>query len=937
MTYTSAELTAESAHAANHLLTRLRAANAVPAVDEGLLRLVLASSEFIANALLADPELVAAPDVVFSEPFGHLERITDEALFMAELRRVRRRELARIAWRDLTGQAELVSTLCQLSALADGALRAAHAYASQSLQARFGVPRNTDGVIQNLVIVAMGKLGGGELNFSSDIDLIFMYPDSGVTDGARELDNFEYFTRLGKKLIQLLDAVTSDGFVYRVDMRLRPFGDSGPLVSSFAAIEDYLLEHGREWERYAWVKARAVTGLTEYDEVFNNVIRPFVFRRYLDFGIFESLREMKALIAREVQRRDLEDNIKLGRGGIREIEFIVQALQLVRGGSDARLRAQSLLVCLPLLAGKKLLPSNAVADLLNAYTFLRRLENRLQMYLDEQTHQLPQSESRRASVVTAMGMNSWQQLCEALDWHRVVVSNLFSILVLAAQTEAPVITLEFESAFEGARDSTELIQVLSPIASSYRAEIAQLLLDLKKSVYYQRLDEAGRRRLHGLLSRICVLLNSDNPSLTLRRIFAIIEAIGTRTSYLSLLNENPLALQRLVNICDVGKFLADQIAAFPLLLDELVDRRLFDAEPSRSQLSEELTLRCDAGSYDDEERDIDLLRQFQRAALFRVALFDLTGRMPLMRVSDRLTDIAELILEQAMTQAWGAITKQYGEPLCGAGSARRVCAVAAVGYGKLGGRELGYVSDLDLVFIHDSKGETQETSGPKVIENAVFFVRLAQKIVHILSVYTAAGRLYEVDMRLRPSGKGGMSITQLDAFIDYQRTEAWTWEHQALLHSRAIAGSMPLRTQFEAARVALLCSSVRYDTLQADVRHMRERMRRELSSAQDGAFDIKQDAGGVADIEFLAQFWVLRWAASHPPLVTYSDTIRQLESVGSIGLVDHATIDTLVETYQFYRQLTHRLSLDGQKAVVLAGPYAARRAAVSAIWNAHFS
>ena len=932
-----AELSAEAALAANHLLARLQAANAVPVVDNAQLELVLASSEFVATALLADPELVAAPDAVVAEPFLHLEHITDEALFMAELRRVRRRELARIAWRDLTGQAPLVPTLRHLSELADGALRAAHAYASRSLSTRYGVPRNSEGVVQNFVIVAMGKLGGGELNFSSDIDLIFMYPDSGTTNGERELDNFEYFTRLGKKLIQLLDSVTSDGFVYRVDMRLRPFGDSGPLVSSFAAIEDYLLEHGREWERYAWVKARAVTGVTEYDEVFKNVIRPFVFRRYLDFGIFESLREMKALIAREVQRRDLEDNIKLGRGGIREIEFIVQALQLVRGGSNARLRVQSLLVCLPLLAGQKLLPADAVTDLLTAYDFLRRLENRLQMYLDEQTHQLPESESRRASVVAAMGMDSWQQLCETLDLHRVVVSNLFSILVLAAQTEAPATTLEFEAAFEAARDIAELAQPLSSIASTCRSEIAKMLLDLKESAYYRRLDETGRRRLHGVLSRILPLLSGDNVPLTMRRIVAIIEAIGARTSYLALLNENPLALKRLVDICDAGKFLADQIAAFPLLLDELVDRRLFDAEPSRSQLTEELALRGDTGPHDDEERDIDSLRQFQRAALFRVALFDLTARMPLMRVSDRLTDIAELILEEAMAQAWVAVTKRYGEPFCGAGSERRVCAVAAVGYGKLGGRELGYVSDLDLVFIHDSKGEMQETAGPKVIENAVFFVRLAQKIVHILSVYTAAGRLYEVDMRLRPSGKGGMSITQLEAFVDYQRTEAWTWEHQALLHSRAIAGSAALRAQFETARVALLCGSVRRDTLQEDVRQMRERMRRELSSAQEGTFDIKQDAGGVADIEFLAQLWVLRWAMTHPPLVTYSDTIRQLESVGSAGLVDHATIDILVDAYQFYRQLTHRLSLDGEKAVVVAAPYAARRAAVSAIWDAHFS
>jgi glutamate-ammonia-ligase adenylyltransferase len=417
----------------------------------------------------------------------------------------------------------------------------------------------------------------------------------------------------------------------------------------------------------------------------------------------------------------------------------------------------------------------------------------------------------------------------------------------------------------------------------------------------------------------------------LTRAFKVLEAIGSRTAYLSLLTENPLALTRLVDLCALGQFLPDQIAAFPLLLDELVDQRLFDELPSRAQFEEEINARVASGA-DDPERLVEVLREFQRAAVFRVALLELTGRMPLMQVSDRLTDIAELIIERVMSAAWQDMVKLYGVPMAGAANALRACSVAAVGYGKLGGRELGYGSDLDLVFLHDSAGEVQETHGPKIVENGVFFLRLGQKIVHYLTVHTAAGRLYEVDMRLRPSGKGGLLMTYIGAFVDYQQSEAWTWEHQALLHSRAVAGAPALRAQFEHARVTLLQNAVRRTTLRDDVRAMRERMRRELSRSGEGEFDIKQDAGGVADIEFLAQYFVLSCADRYPPLLTYSDTIRQLESVGSAALVDHATIDQLIDAYRDYRALTHRLSLEGAKPVVAALPYESLRAGVRAVW-----
>ncbi len=932
-----AESPVDSAAAAGgRALQRLQDAGAVPAVPPPVLAHVLACSDFVAGALLADPALVAAPDRSDDAPFASAAALTDEAGFMAELRRTRRRELARIAWRDLTGTSDTRDTLAALSRLADGAIRAADAFAEQVLRARYGLPCDERGKPQPMVVVAMGKLGGGELNFSSDIDLIFLFPEGGETDGPRPVDNVEYYLRRGQKLIQLLDAATVDGFVYRVDMRLRPFGDSGPLVASFAALEDYLQQHGRDWERYAWVKARAVTGTEAYDALFRDVIRPFVFRRYLDFGVFESLREMKSMIAREVARRDLSDDVKLGRGGIREIEFIVQALQLVRGGSDARLRPQSLLTVLPRLSGQKLLSEQAVRELGEAYDFLRRLENRLQMYADEQTHRLPTEPQRRARLVVACGTADWRALVDAYTQRRDVVERHFAALVLAGADTAPRAAADFDSAFTAATTADALVDALRALGLSAPAPVAALLLELRGGGYYRRLGEPGRRRLHALLPRLlsAAALHAQ-PDTTMRRALSVVEAIGSRTAYLALLNENPLALARLTDICALGNFLPEQVASFPLLLDELIDPRLFDQPSTRAQFAEEIELRlADEGRDADVEHSIEALRQVQRAAIFRVALFDLSGRLPLMRVSDRLTDIAELIVERAMTNAWDAMLALYGAPFCGAPGALRPCGVAAVGYGKLGGQELGYGSDLDLVFLHDSAGEVQETQGPKVIDNAVFFLRFGQKIVHFLTTHTAAGRLYEVDMRLRPSGKGGLLMTNIDAFFDYQRGEAWTWEHQALLHSRAVAGTLAIRTRFERERVDLLCHHVRRDSLREDVRQMRERMRRELSRAGTGEFDLKQDPGGVADIEFLAQYFVLRWAGEHPPLVTFADTIRALESVGSAALIDHGVIDGLVEGYRTYRRLTHRLSLEQRRAVVPAEGHAARRAWVTAVWDA---
>jgi glutamate-ammonia-ligase adenylyltransferase len=802
------------------------------------------------------------------------------------------------------------------------------------------MPRGVDGTELELLILGMGKLGGGELNFSSDVDLVFLFPEHGETAGPRSLEHEEFFTRVGKRVAQLLGSPTDEGFVYRIDLRLRPFGESGPVAVSFGALEDYLQQHGRDWERYAYVKARPVFGARRFDELYRDVLRPFVYRRYLDFGVFESLREMKELIAREVERRELQQNIKLGPGGIREIEFIVQAFQLLRGGSSPRLQTRRLLEALPQLAGQKLLPREVVDELLDSYRFLRRVENRLQEWNDEQTHELPRDEPAFTRLALAMGHDEWQPFATELDRHRERVSRHFRRAVFAPDSgqDANESTSALARLLDPDLDDERRQAVLAGLSvrePQSVAAMAQALQRLGASTYCRRLDDTGRRRLQRLLPPLLrAVAPLPDAATVLTRVLGIVERIGGRTVYLALLNENPVARERLIELCAQSRFLADQIAAFPLLLDELLDPGLFEATPARAELEQELRARMAATGAEEPEHQVEALRQFQRAAMFRIAVRDLTGRLPLMKVSDRLTELAELIVQQALELAWQQITARHGVPMCGPDEQQlRATGIVIVAYGKFGGIELGYASDLDLVFLHDSAGEVQRTRGPLAVENSVFYLRLVQRLVHLLTVHSAAGRLYEVDTRLRPSGKGGLLVQSMHGFVEYQRSEAWTWEHQALLRSRAVAGDTGLRRRYEDLRVELLRAAVRRDTLRADVRAMRERMRNELSRSKPGEFDLKQDAGGITDIEFLAQYWTLLWASRHAELVTYSDNIRQLESLASICLVPQPTVDLLTSAYREYRQELHHLSLEGGSQLAPTSKFAATRDAVLGVWN----
>lgn len=910
---------------------------------------VWAASEFVAGNLARNPGdldfLLGNDGLRASWTHGSLtarlasamSTVKDETAAMRTLREFRRREMLKAAWRDLAGWAGLTETLAHVSELAEAAICEAVRFSGDSLARTHGRPVNEAGDPMDLLVLAMGKLGGRELNFSSDVDLVFLFEHGGETGGRRPISYDQFFIRQGQRVIRLLDEATEDGFVFRVDMRLRPFGDSGPLAVSLAALEDYLLQHGRPWERYAYVKARPLTGYRPGIGLYQDLLRPFVYRKYLDYTVFESLREMKRLIEVETAEASLRDDIKRGPGGIREIEFIAQSQQILRGGANQELRTASLLEVLPRLSGSRLLSEETVRELEASYLFLRRVENRLQQWQDRQVHRLPMSEEDRFRLAFSMGLPAWQDFSCALDIHRRRVQAHFEHQLEGGRDQenaAP--TDDAVLLWAGALEPDAAREVIGRLGYQDADRAARILERLREAGFVTRLEEKGRRRLDALIPEILRECGGHRePELVLERVAAILEAVGLRSAYFALLNEKPHVLTRLVELCGHSEFLARQISRHPLLMDELIDPRVLDRIPDRTSLYTDLRTRLRRTGDVDEEEQLDILRQFQRSAVFLVAVADLSGTLPLMKVSDRLTDIAEVVLQVCIELAWEKMVSRYGAPGCGVGAQRREAGFAAIGYGKLGGLELGYGSDLDLVFVNDSEGQDQVTDSA-ALENGLFFGRLARRLVHLLSTQTSSGRLYEIDTRLRPSGKGGFLVTNLDAFERYQRQQAWTWEHQALLRARAVAGTPSVMERFETLRRELLCSAVHRDTLREDVMDMRERMRSELGSGKPGIFDIKQDRGGIADIEFLVQFQVLQHSHEHPSLVEYSDNIRQLDSLIEAHIMDASTATELKETYLAYRARMHRLALEDRPGTVPADEFIERRKRVAEIWSDTF-
>jgi len=856
----------------------------------------------------------------------------------SELRRFRNRHLLRVLWREVLQLAELSETLQQLSLLGDRLLDAATQYGIKQLEPRYGQVRDSAGQIVPMVILGMGKLGGRELNFSSDIDIIFCYPEGGETDGQRKTSAQEYFARLSRQVIALLDEVTVDGFAFRIDTRLRPFGDSGPPVVSFAAMESYLLQHGRDWERYAYVKARIVGPRPPAEvanELDNNLIRPFVYRRYLDYGVFASVREMQEMIATEVRRRELADNVKLGPGGIREAEFIVQAMQLVRGGSEPALQSRELQKVLPLLVSDRGITQSAADEIGSAYRYLRRLENFIQAIDDRQTHDLPSSEIDRERLCLAMCYSSWEQLVEDLDRHRATISAQFASIAFRGQEDKSSPGKQALSRlWESDASEQQWAEELRSFSDEHAEALAEKIVAFASLSITQQVDAVSAGRLQTFVPNLIELVAaSDKPVAALSRTLSVTERILRRSAYLALLNENHSALLKLVDLCRESQYIADQIARYPALLDELLDPRNYSEGVTKEELAAELQLRLSGDATLDSEEKVQIIVQYQRAAMFRIAVADFNEKLPIMKVSDALTWLAEVVLEETLRIAWSDLTTRHGVPHYALDGVSHEAGFGIVGYGKLGGLELSYGSDLDIVFLHDSIGENQYTNGDKPLDNTMFFSRLVRRLVHILTTQSGSGELYEIDTRLRPDGRSGLLVSNTDAFERYQEENAWTWEHQALLRARPAAGSDSIAREFERIRHETLTKRVDRDKLRDDVVGMRRRMRKELDSSDKRVFDLKHGGGGIGDIEFLVQYLVLREASADPDVIFYSDNIRQLDALVAGEILDKPTGARLQDIYRAYRLQLHRLVLDGQKALCDNESFRPERDFVTEVWK----
>ncbi len=910
-------------------------------------------SDFIAQSALDRPDifcqLLAGDELIttfsqqdFADKLSQMLSgcETDKALDRA-LREYRRRMMMRIVWRDFNRQADWNETTNDMSYLAEIVVQQTVDFHYQLLAASWGTPIGKDsGEPQQLLVLGMGKLGGYELNVSSDIDLIFTYPEGGQTQGGRrEKSNQEFFNRLGQNVIKSIDTHIADGFVFRVDMRLRPYGQSGALVLNFDSMEEYYQTQGRDWERYAMIKARVIAGPKAQSEALMTMLSPFIYRRYIDFSAIEALRDMKGLINREVARKGMSADVKLGPGGIREIEFVVQAFQLIRGGRDERLQTREVMTLLPLLEREGLMPEGVGQTLMAAYEFLRNTEHAIQGYQDKQTQALPIDDKDRERLAWVMGFDGWSEFLTQLDAHRDRVNQEFHAVVAdvnEGESEESQGLDEWRPLWLDDLEQDDLAAQLNTKGFCDGESAAKGLLSLKASRALLTMQAEGRARLDALMPRLLQLLSErDEQAETLSRILVLVESVARRTAYLLLLVENPNALKQLVRLCGASPWIADQLARHPALLDELLDQRSLYSPPDRDALQDELRQEVLRVGWDDLEGQMETLRYFRMAHALRVAAAEVTGALPLMKVSDYLTWIAEVILEHVKALAWEQMVDRHGKPAHAEGEPEPEFIV--IGYGKMGGIELGHGSDLDLVFIHDASSNGY-TDGDKPLDNQTFYTRMGQKMIHILNTQTISGQLYEVDMRLRPSGNSGMLVASLTAFEKYQRNEAWTWEHQALVRARVVAGGERLAKEFDALRRDILSQSREEKKLAEDVVSMRHKMREHLGSqgseeTKARQFHLKQDAGGIVDIEFLVQYAVLSQAVRFPEVVRWTDNIRILGELENAGLMPAEDCDALIEAYKSFRSETHKLALQQKKNIVGADLFAEQRQQVQSLWE----
>jgi glutamate-ammonia-ligase adenylyltransferase len=844
----------------------------------------------------------------------NLAAIQDEITWMRVLRILRARLMFRWIWQDANQLTDVVTLTRELSDFADICIVAAKDFARVPLIAKHGEPVGYNGKIQDLIVIGMGKLGAQELNLSSDIDLI-------ETNGRKCIDVQQFCILWGQKLIYLLDHITADGFVFRVDMRLRPWGDGSALAISHVALEKYLSQHGREWERYAWIKARIITGGQEGDSLLD-MTRPFVFRKYVDYTAFEAMREMKAMIEREVARRNIADDIKLGAGGIREVEFIVQVFQLIYGGAKLELQDRQCLVSLQHLGEVGLLDSQSVVDLEDAYLFLRRVEHAIQALNDQQTQSLPTEPELRQRLIDTLGFTDWDNFIAFLNQKREKVTFQFEHLIKEKGLESPI---ESYSQLE-----SQLNEILDDDAKN-------LIHEFWYGHAIKKLPAKAVQRLKEFWPHLVeAILQSNSPQVALMRLMPLVESVMRRTVYLVMLIESKGALQRLVKMATVSPWICEELTHYPVLLDEFLS---MDFElPPRHYLEDSLRQQLLRIEIDQVEDQMRVLRLFKKSNVLTVAASDVLAESPLMKVSDALTDIAEVSVIATLNLAYQTVAKRHGYPIDAEGQRCSLdhMAYCVIGYGKVGGIELGYGSDLDLVFIH-YMDEQADTDGQKAISGFEFAMRVAQKFMSLMTTQTLDGRVYEVDTRLRPSGEAGLLVTSLKAFEQYQLKSAWLWEHQAIVRARSIAGEPTLRAKFEELRCKILTLPRQEETVRQEVLNMRQKMKDHLGSSKDqkkdGIFHLKQDAGGIVDIEFMAQYVVLAWSGTNPDLAHYSDNVRILEDAAKAGCLSSDDVSALIQAYLSERAESHRLALANHNMQVSAADWHDTREVVCKLWQ----
>ena len=891
----------------------------------------LLHSNYLRQLLSVHPEIsdwltqrVTTPfDLPLMQEFLDNEQVNDETGLKSSLRRLRHRVMALLILRDISNQASLAEVMATMSQLADISINFALDFLHRQLAKQFGEPLDNECRAQRLVVVGMGKLGGNELNVSSDIDLVFIYPEDGETfgpGGGQQINVHDFFVRLGKRLINTLEELTEDGQVFRVDMRLRPYGDSGPLVCSMVSLENYFITQGREWERYAWIRARIVNDgnnlLPQWSLALVNIIRPFVYRKYLDFGAIDAMRKLHSQVRRAVTRKGMSEHIKLGPGGIREIEFTAQVFQLIRGGREAALQVRPTLLVLPLLAKHALIPEEDVGCLIKAYEFLRRLEHRLQYVNDLQTHTLPQDWNEREKIARSMGFASWHKMFEMLEFHRQTVTHNFEKIFTEPEEDSEeYVQLWLEQTEkEGALEVVTKMGFVNPKTMLDRLEV------FRRSSKYLQLPAQNRERLDVIGPRLIeAAATTKSPDTTWLRLLDFIEAISRRGAYLAFLQQQPKALMKVAEIIGSSAWAATYLTQHPILLDEVLDPELYEVEPDWQDFILELHREL-AEHSGDTERQMDILRDNHHAQVFRLLAQDIAGMQTVERLADHLTELADIIIRIILDLCWEGLKTRSPYP-------ERKPRFAIIAYGKLGGKELSYGADLDLVFVHD---DPERHAGE-------LYARLGRRINSWMTSRTLAGQLFDTDFRLRPNGEAGLFVYPIDAFREYQHTKAWSWEHQALTRARFCAGDPVLGKKFEDIRIDVIRQKRDLLKLKNDVFEMRKRMLDEHASSSEELFDIKQDPGGLVDVEFIVQYLVLGYAHEYPRLCGNLGNIALLGIARDLGLIFAGSVNAAQDAYREFRRLQHNFRLDGiQHAKVKRSQYKNQIEAIQYLWQEVF-